>query len=366
VGISTILQVSQYAADKFLARLIIAALLVNFSYFIAGAIIDSANYISIQIYSSDLIQNNCAEDSAKGTITGPIRLAQTGLGDLYTSVTAKPGKVSESQICGFARSLVGYTGMTSWDKIKENARSASYQNLNTIPGMGGVSMYDPACLTSPGKESCKAKSDPDTNYYFLLTLLSLMGAGFALLLGWVFMKAALYIIARFAVLIILLVTSPLGVGGAGVPYIGQFVGTWWKALISQAIFAPVFLFLMGVSLMSVKQFSTVFASDGKVPLADAFFAVQHSAGNGIFTSLLPLFINYFLAVVFIYVSYLISSQIANSVSEFKGIYDFASKRADGLFKTPLSLTQRFAGTPLQAGAEALALAHVQQVSGSNI
>lgn len=346
VGISTILQVSQYAADKFLARLIIAALLVNFSYFITGAIIDSANFIGIQIYNSDLIQNECPENSAKGTVTGPIRLANS---------------VVNGEVCGFARSLVGTTGMTSWDKIKESSRGASGIKIDSKTGAtndaGFTVNFDaenPKCFANPGSPGCAPQSNQSTNYYFMLTMLSLMGAAFAILLGWVFMKAALYFLARFAILIILLVTSPLGVGGTGVPFIGQFTGRWWSALISQAVFAPLFLFLIGTSLMTVKQFSLIFAGGGKIPIADAFFAVQHSAGQGIFTSLLPIFITYFLAVVFMYVSYIISSQVANSVAEFKGIYDFAGKQADTFFKSPLTTAQRLVGAPAQWATEQLA------------
>ena len=50
-AIATILQIQNYSANKLLARLIIAALLVNFSYFFAGAIIDSSNYLATAVYN---------------------------------------------------------------------------------------------------------------------------------------------------------------------------------------------------------------------------------------------------------------------------------------------------------------------------
>lgn len=52
IAISTILQIEKYNANKLLARIIIAAILVNFSYFFAGAIIDSSNYLATQIYNN--------------------------------------------------------------------------------------------------------------------------------------------------------------------------------------------------------------------------------------------------------------------------------------------------------------------------
>src|SRR6185295_16687965 len=68
-AISTILQIEKYNANKLLARLIIAALLVNFSYFFTGAIIDSSNYLATQFYTN-LICGNTDPTCKNTTIAG--------------------------------------------------------------------------------------------------------------------------------------------------------------------------------------------------------------------------------------------------------------------------------------------------------
>ncbi len=51
-GIKTIIDANNFDTKKFIARLVIAALLINFSLFIAKAIIDVSNFISVQIYTT--------------------------------------------------------------------------------------------------------------------------------------------------------------------------------------------------------------------------------------------------------------------------------------------------------------------------
>ncbi len=59
VAIGTILHMPQVNAQKHLVRLIIAALLVNFSFFFAGAIIDGSNFIATKIYQTTVATPNC-------------------------------------------------------------------------------------------------------------------------------------------------------------------------------------------------------------------------------------------------------------------------------------------------------------------
>jgi hypothetical protein len=314
VGIGTIIQASQYAADKLLVKLIIAALLINFSYFFAGAVIDATNYVTIQIYKSDLIQNNCHINSMAqtGVVQGPTSAIRALL---VGSDTDK----SNTGICSLAASMVGYTRMTSWDDIQKMAYSSV-----------GVKQGDSGAITGTTRD----------NLYFYMTILGLMGTLFALVMAWVLMQAAFMLIVRFVGLIFILITSPIGIAGIGVPFISEYASKWWSALFSQALFAPVYIFFFGLSLSIVKNFNDIFApnaSSGEArSYADAIAGAKDGA-QGWFSAEIPLFISFFIAIASMFLAYMIAKRIAESTQELGALYQGASKYASQTFLTPKRL-----------------------------
>ncbi|MES2134744.1 MAG: hypothetical protein V4449_00685 [Patescibacteria group bacterium] len=60
-AIGTILHLPNINVQKWLVRLIIGALLINFSYFFAGAIIDSSNFVATKIYESVITTESCVD-----------------------------------------------------------------------------------------------------------------------------------------------------------------------------------------------------------------------------------------------------------------------------------------------------------------
>lgn len=339
VGISTILQIGQYAADKFLVKLIIAALLVNFSYFFAGAFIDGTNYVATQIYNSDLFSNETcnAYDPQQKTVRGTGTASYAVLGNAF-------GFASDQYICGIAASLMKKTNMQTWDQVSHMARASV--GLNSTENSTATDAQVRAALAAlaakqplgNGQTPDDARQQLETNYYFNLLLISVMAIIFVALMAYTLMQAAFMLIVRFVALIFLLVTSPIGIAGINVPFVNSFAGRWWSAIFSQGLFAPIYLFFLAVSIKIIDAFRTLWLKDGG-SFAEATMAIQNTAGQGWFVSFLPVFMVYFVAIACLWLAYQFSKQIADSVPELKGLYDLAGKQATSMLMNPLRLVQ---------------------------
>lgn len=200
VAIGTILQVEKYAANKLLPRLIIAAVLVNFSYFFAGAIIDSSNYLAVQMYNNVVCTSTT--DCSSKTVADRFEALRT-------------------------------TANRSWVNIGELA----------LPGA--------------------AYADQGLRNESIANMIQAVGVLICLLIAiFVFLSAFALLVGRFVVLVFLLISSPLGIAGSAIPGLSgnKFIQEWWSTLLSQAFFAPVFFLLVGFALRIAQSVSTAFQS----------------------------------------------------------------------------------------------------------
>lgn len=278
VGISTILQVAQYNASKFLSRLIIAALLVNFSFFFAGAMIDAANFVTVKIYESKTFQGNCVT---------------------RTTTNGKPTLTS--------------SGCTISNAFMASTKLGTLEDLNKLSEGG--------------------KTEVSYNLKFLV--LAIFGSVLFFVAGFVFFTAGILLIGRFVALILLLVTSPLGIAGTQIPYIDKYAGKWWSEFTSQVLFAPIYMILIAISFQIIKG-TTEFLqqkSGGSTSLA--------SIGSGNFNytieSAMPLVLSFFIAVSFMWTALKIAQQMSKS-EYFGDIYKSLDKRFGGLYGSGFNWT----------------------------
>ncbi|MBP6868646.1 MAG: hypothetical protein KBC16_00870 [Candidatus Pacebacteria bacterium] len=188
IGLQTILNVGHhFSVGKALPRLLIFAILINFSLFISEAIVDVANVFTAVMYEQAgsidckqaVNQVDCVNIGISGNVIGAI-----GFGSLF-----EPG---------------------AFDAYKE------IWNSSTDPGQA-----------------------------ILAGFLSLI---FMIVLVTVFLAASIMLLIRSIVLIFVLVLSPLGFVGMAVPQFEEQAQKWWKMLISNAFFAPVLFLLLFISL----------------------------------------------------------------------------------------------------------------------
>ncbi len=74
-----------------------------------------------------------------------------------------------------------------------------------------------------------------------------------LVLAFVFFAMGFLLLGRFVVLVILLITSPISVMGGLLPQVAGYSKKWWKALIDQAVFAPLMMLFLVVTAVIVSN-----------------------------------------------------------------------------------------------------------------
>lgn len=196
-AISLILKLGAQNVGQLVVRIIVAALLVNFSYFFGAVIIDTSNFVSQKIYEEAISIDNTdrvnpfsfsglAQAGTQSGLTAPVSerfMVVTRLGSLYdlrTEDFAEGGEFAENSTMPYILSAIGF---------------------------------------------------------FLFTITAA-----------VFATAAIFLFIRFVIMVILLITAPIGIlYFVGVPPFTNWGKAWWDTLIAQALFPVVFLILVGIS-----------------------------------------------------------------------------------------------------------------------
>lgn len=222
IGIQTILNVGHFSVGKALPRLIIFAVLLNFSLFVSQAIIDGANALAAAMYA-DVRAGDCS----------------TPLGDIGCD---------------------------------ENQGIAS--NILDIAGIAGIT----GNLSMLGKLA-DVFADPVAKIVGFLGL-----AFFVTVTCVVLLAGALLLISRAIVLALLMITSPIGFAGMAIPQLNDFASMWWRSLLNNAIFAPAYLLLILISLKIMAATASI--AGGKPNLLDAVTGQGGATGILIFALLI--------------------------------------------------------------------------------
>ncbi len=226
ISIATMLQIEEYGYHKLLMRIIILALLVNFSLFITKAIIDVSNITATQFANAIQVcyGTNCSASNAQ-------------------SATAVSGAI------GGAVDLTSVVGFTSSDA----GRAA-----RTGPGNAFAQAMKLQQLNNALNESSKL----DTLQVLFMIL---FGSLFILTSAVVFAAGAVILIIRVVVLMFLMVLSPLAFAAMAIPWTEALGRKWWSSLLSNAFYAPVFMLCLWFAafLVNNPQFQKMFGVSGE-------------------------------------------------------------------------------------------------------
>ncbi len=192
ISIATILQLDGYNTKKMIIKIVLAALLLNFSLFFTKAIIDLSNLLALQFYSRIL------DASARAS----------GL-TLAESSSAADGGLSG----GFLNAL----------------------GLKTIWGGGSSSQ-----LSDVGAFTTRTGLVDG----YQLIIISLLGSVFMLVFAFVLVLATIQFFIRSLILIVLMLTSAVGFLGGSVPGLESTSKDWWSKLKENAIFAPAYMAML--------------------------------------------------------------------------------------------------------------------------
>lgn len=224
IGLQTILNVGHFSVGKALPRLLIFAILINFSLLVSSAIVDVSNVFSAVFYT-EAGSVNCGgnEDTLSGGGT--------------------PGECTGDGIAGKIMAAAGLSSLFS-----------GFQDFGTIwdARTDGFSML--------------------IAYFGLLLLIIIMMI--------VFIAASIMLLIRAITLMFLLVLSPIGFAATAIPQFEEYSKMWWSKLLSQAFFAPAFLLMLFVGLKIMDGAKATFnASDASLVQA---FAAGGTSSGGIF------------------------------------------------------------------------------------
>jgi hypothetical protein len=227
MGIATILDLHKYPWKQALPKLVIYAVLLNFSLFATEAIIDATNVVSATLYKQTYGEaQQCSNANWLGCVinTG---LAAVVLDRIELSSVYDPNNIF----------------------------------LDTFDGIA-------AQLTHPIENILK---------YVMLALVTTVAAT-------VFFGAASMLISRGITLAFLMVTSSLGFAGLAIPFLEGMARKWWKKLIDQALFAPVFILLLLASLKMTDGLDQL-VGEGGLTAALSLGDVGNTTGTIIFFTL---------------------------------------------------------------------------------
>jgi len=206
IGITTILNVDWYgSAKQLLPKLVIAAVLINFSLFICEAMIDGTNLIATQFYTQ---------------ISGGALPTMTGTGGTGLAINGVNLNTANEPI---SNAIMGQLGLQTIYDVNKNPKALDGGHTWFVGFMGII--------------------------LFMITAFVLFSLSFIL-------------IARFVSLIFFILLSPIGFTGWALPLMQYRAGQWWKNFLQQIITAPVLLLLLYVALTVITdaQFLTGFNS----------------------------------------------------------------------------------------------------------
>ena len=189
IGITTILNVNWYGGKmKMLPMLLVSAVFLNFSLFITEAVIDTGNLFATQFYTQ---------------INGGHPAGAKELSTLVSPFLKR--KVFQTNSCGPIRDFKLFMA-------KRGTRKKVYSKPG-IPGLIG----------------------------FMAIILFIIAA-------FVMFSLAFILIARFVILLFLIIISPVAFAGLAIPQLASRAKKWWSTLFQQTITAPVLLLLLYIAL----------------------------------------------------------------------------------------------------------------------
>lgn len=204
ISIRTILGVSTGETKKLLIRMIIAALLINFSLFFTKVVIDGSNIAALHFYR--LVPKTGSFAFGAGT---------------------KPG---------FSNTIMDRLSLTTIYDTTKGAR-------------GEIG----AAFTQDFKQKVAAGFS-ETGTFFIATV---GGSIFVLIAAFVFFVISLFLVTRFVAFLFLLALSPLAFATWILPNLKKLTDKWWLTLWNQALFAPAVMLLLWVAMELIPKVTEI-------------------------------------------------------------------------------------------------------------
>lgn len=232
VGITTILNVDWYGGGtKFLPGLLIAAVFLNFSLFATEAVIDAGNLFATQFYT----QINGGKPAGTKQLGGAVSTGSVSLSGVQT----------------------------------EEAISSKIMNTLKLQKLYGAARSNSVLFKGEN-----------------VVYISAMGILLFIVTAFVMFSLAFILIARFIILIFLIILAPIGFAGLAIPMLSGQAKKWRDLLVEQTITAPILLLLLYVALRIITDSRFLSGTPdylGFVPNADGTITKLPDLANALLT-----------------------------------------------------------------------------------
>jgi hypothetical protein len=230
IGITTILNVNWYGkGTKMLPMLLVAAALINFSLFMAEAIIDVGNLFATELYAQingGNIPNPATLFSSGQGIAGAI-MQKLDLQEFY-NVTSANAAANGPSVGSSAQNAYNSGCLGGWS--------------NLIPGMAASNAAN--CLTATASNYAGGKLAAAATTW----IIGFFGIILFTIAAFVMFSIAFVLVARMVILLVVIIVAPIGFAGLAVPNLSGTAKLWWHTLLQETMTAPVLFLLLYVAL----------------------------------------------------------------------------------------------------------------------
>ncbi len=315
-AIRQILGISPPNFGDLIKNVVIAGVLINFSFFITAALIDASNVVSLAVYRA-------------------ILPGQVDAGRMLENCV-NSGKPADQ--C--AGETLFVSGLASASKYDGGLSALFMQSLQL------QSVYNP--------KNVDLKESPNAvNVSLKIVLISVTGFLIMIIAGLSFLAAAAAFIVRLVILVFLLAFSPIIFAASVVPGVDEYAKEWRNMLKGQLLFMPAYLLLMYAALLVLNK-SSFFLNGAKGDL----WKGATVAGGLMPMEYLTFSINAVFVIIMINLPLLAAIKLGGSATKFisakrigaQGVFGFAgSKVIGGTARAAdkyLGKTRIFGGTTL--------------------
>jgi hypothetical protein len=246
MAFATIFQVEDYSAKRLMVNLIKGAVLVNFSFLIAGAFIDVSNVFT-NYFLRDVTADTLGSAFNPQSLLTPADPSKFGIVSTRTNKAYRcsPGTPSERIV---------YTNNPANDCPGETAVEIRNSG-NVTSGIETVSIG-----SSPdGAIKYRFNINEDANgwaTWFKLLQALLLADLMTLILMIVMIALAIMILARNVTLMVLLIFMPLTWGLRVIPKLSEQADKWWDKFFKSIIFLPTVTFLIFLAVTTTRVLAT--------------------------------------------------------------------------------------------------------------
>lgn len=197
LAIRTIIDGNGFADRKTLARILIAAIFINFSLFFTKIVFDTSNRVAIEIYNG---------------IDGSGNVDSQGVW-FVAEVASSFGLVNNDQ--------------SAWQQVGSALSTAG----GFLPFIGNSNALDDI-----------------VSEIFSGLMISVLSVVAAI----IFLIGAIMLVFRFLAFVLLMAISPIGMVGSLIPYLSNYLGFWWRNLWKHAVALPVFMLMFYIAYTFIR------------------------------------------------------------------------------------------------------------------